>query len=332
MRYYQPSEGHLDLCLLAHKLFRTRPADLPAASLRLATAYYEKLGQPEPVTPAHPGYYCAMHALSAWDRVVVQQLRPAAVKRVRELQLGYVPTEPAPMLRAPWMIEVKRGGDDTDRLFGNTIALCGVHLMPIDMWLLTGWRREGSREFFTVGKWPVTWGADDLGISDVEEVSARCVDGVWVKSTDTDSTVFGGTDWLSQAVQFAINLGELTAAENAPLRVDEERTEHRSAGSSSSRQTGGRKSPPDLRWVVRHVYLDEPSRPSLPSATAGTREPLDTTDRQLAKVEVRAHMRRQRFGPGNTQTKRIYIDPFEARRWTSGRPVKVVIDTKRGKK
>jgi hypothetical protein len=65
MRYYQPSEGHLDLCLLAHKLFRTRPADLSAAALRLATAYYEKLGQPEPVTPAHPGYYCAMHALSA---------------------------------------------------------------------------------------------------------------------------------------------------------------------------------------------------------------------------------------------------------------------------
>ena len=40
----------------------------------------------------------------------------------------------------------------------------------------------------------------------------------------------------------------------------------------------------------------------------------------------------QRFGPGNTQTKRVYIDPFEARRWTSGRPVKVVIDTTRGKK
>lgn len=310
MRGLLRSEGHLDLCLLAHKLFRTRPADLSAAALRLAAAYYEKLGQPEPVTPAHPGYYCAMHALSAWDRVVVQQLRPAAVKRVRELQLGYVPTEPAPLLRAPWMIEVKRGGDDSDRLFGNTIALCGVHLMPIDMWLLTGWRREGSREFFTVGKWPVTWGTDDLGISDVEEVSARCVDGVWVKSADTDSTVFGATDWLSQAVQFAINLGELTAAENAPLRVDEERTEHRSAGSSSSLKTGGRKSPPDLRWLVRHVYLDEPSRPSLPSATTGTREPLDTTDRQLAKVEVRAHMRRQRFGPGNSQTKRIYIDPF----------------------
>jgi hypothetical protein len=286
MRYYQPSEGHLDLCLLAHKLFRTRPADLPASALRLATADYQKLGQPDPVTPAHAGYYCAMHALSAWDRVVVQQLRPAAVKRVRELRLGYVPTEPAPMLRA-------------------------------------GWRREGSREFFTVGKWPVTWGADDLGISDVEEVSARCVDGAWVSSADTDSTVFGGTDWLSQAVQFVINLGELTAAENTPLRVDEERTEHRSAGSSSSRQTGGRKSPPALRWVVRHVYLDEPSRPSLPSATAGTREPLDTTDRQLAKVEVRAHMRRQRFGPGNTQTKRIYIDPFEARRWTSGRSSEV---------
>lgn len=88
MRYYQPSEGHLDLCLLAHRLFRSRPADLPAASLRLAAAYYEMLGQPEPVTPAHPGYYCAMHELSAWDHVVVQQLRPAAVKRVRELRLG----------------------------------------------------------------------------------------------------------------------------------------------------------------------------------------------------------------------------------------------------
>lgn len=101
MRYYQPSEGHLDLCLLAQSALSTRPADLPAASLRLATAYYEKLGQPKHVTPAHPGYYCAMHALSAWDRVVVQQLRPAVVKRVRELRLGYVPTEPAPMLRAP---------------------------------------------------------------------------------------------------------------------------------------------------------------------------------------------------------------------------------------
>lgn len=114
-----------------------------------------------------------MHALSAWDRVVVQQLRPAAVKRVRKIRLGYVPTEPAPLLRAPWMIEVKRGGDDTDRRFGDTIALCGVHLMPIDMWLLAGWRREGSREFFTIGTWPVTWGTDDLGISDVDEVSAH---------------------------------------------------------------------------------------------------------------------------------------------------------------
>lgn len=103
--------------------------------------------------------------------------------------------------------------------------------------------------------------AGDLGRGRLGNLGCRgsvcsCVDGVWVKSTDTDSTVFGGTDWLGHAVQFAINLGELTAAENAPLRLDEERTEHRSAGSSSSRQAGGRKSSPDLRWVVRHVYLD----------------------------------------------------------------------------
>jgi len=323
----QPSKGQLTLCLLAHKLFSTRPADLAAAALRLAKTYY--LGQPAPVTPAHPGYYRAIHALSAWDRVVVQELRPSAVKRVRELQLGYVPTEPAPMLKAPWMIEVTRDVDDTDRLFGNTLALCGVHLMPVDMWLLTGWIKEGDHESFTFGTWPVTWGADDLGISDVEEVSASCVNGVWVKSADSDSKVFAGTDWLSQAVQFAINLGELTAAENAPLRIREERTELPVVDGASSQQTGGRKSPPNLRWVVRHIYLDEPSRPSKSSATAETREPLDTTDRQLAKVEVRAHMRRQRFGPGNTQTRRIYIDPFNAHRWTSGRPLKVVIDTKR---
>lgn len=330
MRHNQPSEGHLELCLLAHKLFRTRPTDLTQAALQLATVYYKQKGLTEPVTPAHPGYYCAMHALSAWDRVVVQQLRPAAVRRVRELQLGYVPSEPAPLLRAPWLIEVKRGGDDSDRLFGNTLALCGVHLLPVDMWLLTGWRREGTREFFTVGTWPVTWGQDDLGISDVDEVSAHCDNGVWVKSIDPDANVFSGTDWLSQAVQFSINLGELTAAENAPLRIDEERTEHRTPGSLLRPQAGQRKSPPDLRWVVKHVYLDEPSRRSVSSRNASTSEPVDTSQRVLANVEVRAHMRRQRFGPGNSQTKRIYIDPFEARRWTSGRPLKVMISTKRG--
>lgn len=116
---------------------------------------------------------------------------------------------------------------------------------------------------------------------------------------------------------FAINLGELAAAANVPLHVDEERTEHRSAGDSSSRHIAGRKSSPALRWVVRHVYLDEPSRPSLSGVTAGTREPIDTVDRRLAKVEVRAHMRRYRFGPGNAQTNRVCIDPFEAHQWTT---------------
>lgn len=332
MRYYQPSEGYRRICILAHALFRTRPIDLSAAALRLAAAYYDPFGRSEPVTTAHPGYYCSMHALSAWDRVVVNQLRPAAVRRVRELQLGYIPTEPPPMLQSPWMIEVKRGSDDRERLFGNTLALCGFHFLPTNLWVLTGWCREGSHEFFTVAKWPVTWGKDDLNISDVQENFVRCEAGQWVSSPAQDRTVSDGTDWLSHAVQFAINFGELSAAEKAPLRVESEKIELRGTGEGASSRGKNRKSPLDLRWVTRHVYLDEPNHTSSTSTAEEHAQEIDSSNRLLTPVEVRAHVRRQRFGPGNSQIKRLYVDPYDSHRWTMPKPVKIIVNTKRGNK
>lgn len=330
MRLYQPSEGYRDLCLRARAMFRERPADWEGAALLVARAFYGK-DKPDTVTRAHPGYYCAMHAIATWDRVVVNQLKPAVARRVRDLTLGYVPADPPKLFERPWFIEIKRGGDDRERLFGNTIALCGFHVAQSDIWVIIGWRKDGDHNFYTCAKWPSTWGTDDLGTSDVEENVGRLQDGRWVLSKDTSQSVFHSPDWLGQAVQFAINLGELLAAEGAPVRVEEEQRRH--SPSQSPPRGGKPNSDRDLRWVVRHIYLDEPPRPHVASAVPRTQSADATSNRTLSDVKVCGHIRRQRIGPGRTEVKRVYIEPHMSKRWhTTDRPLKVVVGTNRDEK
>ena len=324
-KHYQPSTRMHALCVAMKGMFKTRPAEeqMEAAALRLARVVFSKDG-PAPVDRAHPGFMVAMLALSMWDRMVADRLHPTLAGRVRELRLGYVPSEPPPLMRHAWYLEVNRVDADV-RLFGDTIAVGGFFVPASNLWALVGWRNDGGHQFYTMAKWPPVWGDANLGVDpDAEEISAVWRGGQWLASNNPDETAFGGsgTDWLTQALQFAINYGEMLDTERPPVRALEERE----ILPAQNGRAPARKATPSNAWIIRRVYLDESPPPAHPPLLPG--QPVADANHTLVPVEVRPHVRLQRCGPGRKDVKEVQIKSYSSRRWVSNRPTLRIAGTK----
>lgn len=229
-------------------------------------------------------------SLAFGQRLELTELRRGAINLVHATDLHSLPGEAPRLLRAPLLIEAARP-EKGERLFGDYVSL-GAYQLDGQYYLVGASYPDGLR----VARWSPTWAERDI-----EE------------TVDYDpSPLIGGdqrehAEFIREAARFLIVLGLLLDAEASPLRP--ERTEFgahkRGAGGTT---TGG--------WAVTHVYLGQHGE------SAGTSRDGDgsSTTGLAEEVAVRGHLKRQRHGPGNTETKWIYIAGYQARRWISPRP------------
>lgn len=276
------------------KLERSRIALPPglreAAAVTVALGYRLEEGEELPELVNLGALTVSMRA-----RPVVHALRASIPRIVDETDLHSLPSEPPRLLRGAWIVEVRRP-DQGDRLFGDTVCLGGypfegaIYLMAFD------W--PGAAR---VARWAPTWDGAEL-----EE-------GIAIDTSPLVPDPGKHAEWTRDAARFAVILGLLLDAEGAPVRVREER-ESAPPGAAKGRASA---------WVTRHVTLGQsrpaPDEPPTPGGDASLE------GRCAAAVAVRGHLKRQRYGPGRTRTKYIYIAGYAARRWIAPRPARVVV-------
>lgn len=239
-------------------------------------------------------------ALAAARRVTVHQVRPAAAALAHATDLHSLPAEPPRLLRSAWVVEARRP-ETGEALWADTVGLGGYPDGEGGIWLVGLLWPDGIR----VARWRPKWVGGELEAGTAQERSPLVGDHE------------AQEEWVREAARFALVLGLLLDAAAAPLRIDDERE-------LPPRRGGGRRAGDAPEWTTRHVYLDDRARQAR-AAGAGAAPSEVVGGRIVEAVPVRGHLKRQRHGPGNAEVRWIYVEGYEARRWLSPRPARVVV-------
>lgn len=229
-------------------------------------------------------------------RLVVHQITPGAASRVLDTDLHTLPGDPPRLLQGPWIVEVKRPG--REKIFEDTASLAGYPLDGTIFLIGLQWP-DGVR----VVKWSPVWGAQDLAAGVPPDVSSPLIDNVDAHH-----------EWAVVAARFALLLGLHLEAEGSPVAVAKETP---AIGPKKSR-----RSITSSDWIVRRVGLREPLREA---EAGGHGEGTAPAGRIPTAALVRGHLKRQPWGPGKALRKWIYVDSYEARRWVSPKPLKLIV-------
>lgn len=210
--------------------------------------------------------------------VRTHQVRPAAARHVAETDLHSLPEERPQLLRAPWLLEVRRP-ELGEALFRETFALGGYNLEGTTY--LVGLTLDGGA---CVATWRPSWTGGDLAEGTRQDYSPL-VEPAHVGELQ---------DWARAAARFAVVYSLLVEAESSPLRVEAGRQRDNPAG-----------------LAVSGVYLDG----ALGEAAGAVPASAPTTGLIPAETSVRGHLRRQRYGPEMALTKWVYISQHGSWRW-----------------
>lgn len=228
----------------------------------------------------------------------VHELRGRVPERVASTDLHSLPDEPPRLLRAPWILEVR--DPVRERLFGSTPALAGYELDGTIYLLGVGYP-DGA----FVARWRPRWPGGDIEAGVVREGSGGLIDDIEVHA-----------EWGRAAARFAIVLGLMLDAEGTPLRTTDDKPQLPGTRKGKTR--------PARPWAVRRIYLEsEGDGDHEGGAGGGGGNPTD--DLIERSVMVRGHLKRQRYGAGHELVKWIYVQSYEARRWFTSTPTRVVV-------
>lgn len=286
----------------AWRVARTAPPGVAALPVRHAAAAValETWGEARATSVPELTNLAAWSWLSR-ERAIVHTVRPSVPRLVASTDLHQLPDAPPALLCAPWCIEVGRP-ERGERLWGETWALAGYTLD--DVTYLVGLDGEGAH----VVPWRPRWSGRELAAG----VDTRVMDEV-LAELGLVGTVAGAPEhaaWATEAVRWAVTYAVLLDAAGAPVRVSEEAT---------PRERTPAKQREARDWSVSMVTLTPDGErivgPSAPEG--GDAATLDTTGRTAARVTVRGHLKRQRYGAGNASVRWIYVEGYDARRWVA---------------
>jgi hypothetical protein len=226
----------------------------------------------------------------------VHEVRIPVPRLVAETDLHSLPDEPPRLLRSPVLVEVRSPGPEL--LFGDTACL-GCYWLDDSFFLVGITYPDGV----LVARWQPIWSGGELeeGVR-VEPIGSPHLRGLAASKHHA---------WGVQAARFLTVLGLLLDAEGAPVATTDD----------PPRVRRSRSGDPPRPWGVTRIYLQQRgrSRGETPPPRGEAPTGLPTS------VEVRGHLRRVPCGPGGTERRWRYIASYEARRWISPEPRRVVV-------
>lgn len=271
--------AHLSALVAKARAAHARLGSAPTTPLRdaAALAAVEAWGL-STVESAHELVNMAALGVASPKPLPVHHVRQAAARHVAETDLHSLPDERPRLLRAPWLLEVRRP-EAGEALFGDTFALGGYDLDGTTF--LVGLSLDGGSR---VATWRPTWAGGDLEEGTTQGHSHLVEPG----------NVGPWQDWARAAARFAVVYALLVEAEGTPLRVEAGRQRDNPAG-----------------LAVSSVYLDG----ALGEASGAAPASAHATGLVPAETAVRGHLRRQRYGPEAMLVKWVYIAQHGAWRW-----------------
>lgn len=303
-------------------LFPAQPTDNLSATQALAWSVYRDPAATE--NDSQYFHFCAL-ALALWERFFTHTVQPEITDHLRKVPLRSVPRKQPRLFDGPWLIEVNQAGVG-ERLFGDTVALGAYYEPALAGWALIGWRTTFGPLSAQVVWWFPEWNGESVQDTEVDNLRYEWRDGRWAVRIEPAESAKGTFDadaeWANQAIQFAMLFAIVLEAKHAPIRT-------RDIGPPPPRPRDLKRHKPAPRpWLVRYVYPLDPPEATTPRDAHQKASSLSRGDYRLSPIAVRGHYRLQHRGEGGRETEWIFIQDYDAHRWTSTTPVKVVVGKK----
>jgi hypothetical protein len=276
---------------------------------------HEPFAELAPGVPAVEGVSLLAVGCALAPRLVVHSLRRGAVRLMHETDVHMIPITSPRLLSRPFLVEVARP-EAGERILGGVTAIGGFPMRGGLFALIFG---EPSPRDVAVAPygcrllfWRPSWGSSMPAELHDGEANLEALQALHGEELgDRDET-------MARLQRFLIVAALLLEAEGAPLQKVDEPMERRGAARSRG---------PGAEWVTRRVYLAGESRPS--DSDPGREPDAQIEGRIPDEVRVRGHLKRQPVGPrGAGETRWIYVESYEARRWVLPRPVRVEVSAR----
>jgi len=239
----------------------------------------------------------AMFRFSFGETFTVNTLTDGAIKKVKRTKIENMPIKLPLLMQSSFFIEARH---DDIMLFDNIRSIGGL-IINNEIYIIFETNNEELHSQ-TFSKY-----FDELKIEDLNMMYT------YDSNKDPPNTIYmkERKDVLSFVLVFSL----MIEAERTPFIVEIENNKKRNSNKSK------RKEKPD--WIVKRIYLDK----TVKYKNRGDRNGiLDKDGKHLKDTLVHGFLRLQRFGKGLTESKWIYIDDYDSKRWVSSGDTRIIVD------
>jgi len=117
-------------------------------------------------------------------------------------------------------------------------------------------------------------------------------------------------------LSFAIAFSLMMEAKRTPFSVEAKNSKKQHGNKSE------RKEKPD--WIVKRVYIGKAKKYKNRGDGSGS---LEKEGKRLKDTPVHGFLRLQHFGKGLTESKWIYIDGYDSKRWVNSGDTRIIVGT-----
>ncbi|GAB6392483.1 MAG: hypothetical protein MdMp014T_1856 [Treponematales bacterium] len=248
-------------------------------------------------------YVISRLRLSFGRTLTVHTLTDGVIEKVKHTRIENVPNEIPKFMRQPFLIEARH--DKT--LFGDIEGIGGFTIND-EICLVIG--KQSERCYIQHEKASF----DGRKIEDINLLYDKRVHYDWYGQF--------GQNFIQQKTgkdtfAFVTILSLLLEAEKTPLVIDTKRDKR------NRKAHNAKKNSTESDWITKRIYIDRDIKYKHASNGHAV---LDKNGKVLKDVPVTGYVRMQHYGKDNSETKWIYIEGYDSKRWTSDKDKKIVVD------
>jgi len=237
-------------------------------------------------------YVFMLYSLSFGKKITVHTLTDGVIGKVKHTKIGNIPNEIPKYMKQPFLFEAQN-----DKTLFDDIQSIGGFIYKNEIFLIIGTKGD---KFYCQRE---RSSFDGRKIDDIN----------FIYNTKINYGKFIDKKNRKDTFAFITTISLMLEAERTPLLID---NKLKKSNKKSNKKYN------ESEWIMKRIYIDKNIKYENKSKE---QDVLDKDGKQLKDVTVSGYLRKQHYGKEHLQTKWIYINSFDSKRWVSEKDTKITI-------
>jgi hypothetical protein len=246
-------------------------------------------------------YVTALYRLSFGKNITVHTLTDGVIEKIKHTKIENVPNKIPKFMKYPFLIEARH-----DKVLFDNIYSIGGFTIDNEICLLIG-TRLGTEEGYYCQHEKASFDGrkiEDLNVVYHPHIINYGQNAIQLKNRK-DTFVF------------VTILSLMLEAERTPLLIETKK------GERNNKIHNRGNTNHETEWITKRIYIDKNIKYK---NTSNDHSVLNKNGKDLKDVIVNGFLRRQHYGKDLLQTKWIYINSFDSKRWKNNKDTNIIVD------